>query len=165
MTPPARKRKAKLKPTIGWREWIALPGLGVEAIKAKIDTGARTSALHAFDMHTEERQGVPFVRFTIHPRQRSSKETIECVAEVIDERLIRSSSGHRALRPVIRTPVQLGGLLFPIEITLAGRDAMGFRMLLGRQAMRGRFRIDPGRSYLGTPSPGTQTTPRKGTER
>ena len=133
---------------IGWREWVALPDLGVTRIKAKIDTGARSSALHAFDLERFRRRGNDMVRFTIHTLQRSSKRVIVAEAEMLDERVVRSSNGVNALRPVILTRVELLGESWPIELTLASRDEMGFRMLLGRQAVRGRFLIDPGRSYL-----------------
>jgi hypothetical protein len=109
---------------IGWREWVALPDLGVGRVKAKIDTGARSSALHAFAVERVRRRGKDLVRFA------------------------RSSNGVHAVRPVILTRLELLGDAWPIELTLASRDEMGFRMLLGRQAMRGRFLIDPGRSYM-----------------
>ena len=133
---------------IGWREWVALPDLGVTRIKAKIDTGARSSALHAFDLEHFRRRGHDMVRFAIHTLQRSSKRVIVAEAEMLDNRIVRSSNGVNALRPVILTRVELLGESWPIELTLASRDEMGFRMLLGRQAVRGRFLIDPGRSYL-----------------
>jgi hypothetical protein len=133
---------------IGWREWVALPDLGVTRVKAKIDTGARSSALHAFDLEHFRRRGHDMVRFAIHTLQRSNKRVIVAEAEMMDERIVRSSNGVNALRPVILTRVELLGESWPIELTLASRDEMGFRMLLGRQALRGRFLIDPGRSYL-----------------
>jgi len=136
-------------PIIGWREWVSLPGLGVAAVKAKIDTGARSSSLHVFAMETFHRQGLVWVRFQIHPLQRNVRKTITVEAEVDEYRRIRSSSGHDALRPVILTPVRLLEVEWPIELTLANRDSMGFRMLLGREAMRDRFLVDPARSYYG----------------
>lgn len=142
----ARKRRAY--PLIGWREWVALPELGIKEIKAKIDTGARSSALHAFDLEEFTRKGKPWVRFVVHPVQRSPHPEIECSAPLVDRRLVRSSGGRTTLRPVIHTPVALGGSVWPIEITLVNRDVMGFRMLLGRQAVRGRFLVNPGRSFL-----------------
>ncbi|NJK41945.1 MAG: ATP-dependent zinc protease [Acaryochloridaceae cyanobacterium SU_2_1] len=135
---------------IGWREWISLPELGIVDIKAKIDTGARSSALHAFDLERFQAQGTTMLRFKVHPIQRDSVTTIEAEAELIEERQIRNSGGHIQLRPVIQTVVsfpQLEGY-WPIELTLTNRSLMGFRMLLGRQAIRHRFVIDPGRSYL-----------------
>ena len=134
---------------IGWREWLALPELGIPRIKAKVDTGARTSALHAFDIEHFAENGAAMVRFKIHPVQRDVHTTIEVTAPLIDEREVRSSSGKTSLRPVIRSMAELGSTAWPIEITLVRRDLMGFRMLLGRQAVRRRFLVDPGASFLG----------------
>lgn len=133
---------------MGWREWVALPDLGVGRIKVKVDTGARSSSLHAFDLEHFDRDGEGWVRFKVHPVQRSSRETVEVEAAVIERRSVKSSSGHEALRPVIATDVELGGERWTIELTLTRRDAMGFRMLLGRQAVRGRCLVDPGGSFL-----------------
>ncbi len=138
---------------IGWREWVALPGLGIEAIKVKSDTGARTSALHADAIERFASRGRSMLRFTVHPLQRDRGREVLCEAEMIDERLIRSSDGDQQLRPVIHTDIEILGVRWPIEVTLTRRDVMGFRMLLGRQAMRGHIHVDPGRSYLGNPSP------------
>lgn len=135
-------------PIIGWREWIALPELGIPKIKAKIDTGARSSALHAFDIYTFEVDSKPRVRFKVHPKQRDTNQTVIAEAELIDERKVRSSSGQAELRPVILTEVNLMGKRWQIELTLTNRELMGFRMLLGRQALRGIFLINPGKSYL-----------------
>lgn len=135
-------------PVIGWRERVALPELGIPEVKAKIDTGARSSALHAFDVHTFERDGVRMVRFKVHPYQRDTHRTVEAEAELLDEREVRSSGGHAQLRPVIQTAVALGGKCWSIELTLTNRDVMGFRMLLGRQAVRRRFLVDAGQSFL-----------------
>ena len=137
------------KPIIGWREWIVLPNLGIVAVKAKVDTGARTSALHAYDIHTFRRGGRRMVRFKVHPLQRNAQRTVEAEAPVLDQRAVRSSTGHEHQRIVILTEMELAGQVWPIELTLASRDAMGFRMLLGRQAIRGHFAVDPGRSYCG----------------
>lgn len=125
-----------------------MPELGVPALKAKIDTGARSSTLHAFDVTEFERDGRRWVRFKVHPVQRSARRTVETEAELHDERLIRDSGGKEQLRPVILTTVEVDGERWPIELTLTNRDAMGFRMLLGRQAIRGRFVVDAGRSYV-----------------
>lgn len=133
---------------IGWREWLALPELGIEPIKAKIDTGAKTSSLHAFGQRRFMDRGAPHVAFIVHPAQRRQDRSIECVAEIIDERVIKSSTGHGQKRLVIRTGIELGGTSWPVELTLANRDTMGFRMLLGRAAIRGRFVIDPTRSFI-----------------
>lgn len=134
--------------TIGWREWIGLPDLSLRPIKAKIDTGARSSCLHAFDIESFMRDGRQWVRFDIHPIQRNDRLVERCEAIVFDRRCIRSSNGLASERFVIQTNLMLAGQLLPIELTLANRDAMGFRMLIGREAMRGRFLVDPGRSYF-----------------
>ncbi len=138
-------------PHVGWREWIALPELGIDRIKVKVDTGARSSTLHAFDVEPFERDDTAWVRFVAHPYQRDLSLTSRCEARLVDHRRVRSSVGQVEERPVILTPVRIGGETFDIELTLTGRDAMGFRMLLGREAVRHRFVVDPGRSYLGGP--------------
>lgn len=132
---------------IGWREIVALPELGVPALKAKVDTGARTSALHAWHVEEIERDGEAWVRFELHPQQRSAAGAVTAEARLVDQRPVRSSSGRAEHRHVIETDVELGGQRWPIEVTLTRRDAMGFRMLLGRQAIRRRFVVDPGRSW------------------
>ncbi len=141
-------KKTRPLRTIGWREWLVLPDLGIKRIKAKVDTGARSSALHAFDLEEITIDGGPGVRFKVHPIQRDSDTSVTAEAQLIDQRWVRSSTGRATLRPVIRTLAVLGDELWPIEVTLVRRDLMGFRMLLGRQAIRGRFVVDPGRSFL-----------------
>ncbi len=126
-----------------------MPQLGIGEIKAKIDTGARSSALHAFDLETFEVEGKPKVRFKVHPKQRNTIITVAAEAEVIDRREVRNSGGKAELRPVILTDVELMGRKWAIELTLTNRELMGFRMLLGRQGVRERFVIDAGKSYLG----------------
>jgi hypothetical protein len=159
----APKKPARL--IVGWREWIALPELGIAAIKPKIDTGARSSSLHAFNIQTFERDNADWVRFDIHPFQRDVETTVAAEAQILELRHVRSSSGHSTLRPVILTAVELAGQRFSVELTLAARDEMGFRMLLGREAVRGRFVVDPGRSYLVSKSPISKATRKKNTRR
>ena len=148
---------------IGWREWVGLPDLGIKKIKAKVDTGARSSSLHAPRLQEFERDGVKWVRFQIHPVQRKSDGAVELEAMVLDFRSVRSSSGKAEIRPVIVTNIELFGITWPVELTLASRDEMGFRMLLGRQAFRGRFLVDAsGSFYGGKPKRKKKKTKRKG---
>ncbi len=133
---------------IGWREWVSLPNLGVHAVKAKIDTGARSSALHAFDVEQFERNGTAMVRFQAHPIQRNDEYIVTAEAVLLEQRMVRNSGGQAETRPVIETLVQVGSAVWAIELTLTNRDEMGFRMLLGRQAVRRRYLVDPGRSFL-----------------
>lgn len=142
--PPANRKKK----IIGWREWVKLPDFGVKRIKAKMDTGARTSALHAFKVTPFTRDGAAYVRFALHPVQRQSTPEIPCVARVIDQRRITDSGGKAEERYIIRTTLKIGKSSWPVEFSLANRDQMGFRMLIGRQALRRRYLVDPGRSFV-----------------
>jgi hypothetical protein len=139
---------SRLLPTIGWREWVSLPSLGIFRIKAKVDTGARSSCVHALHIRRFERNGKTWVCFQVHPLQRNAKTTVQAEAEVVEFRNVKSSSGHVTRRPVILADVSLGGKTWQVELTLTSRDAMGFRMLLGREAIRGRYLVHPGKSYL-----------------
>ncbi|MBF0271320.1 MAG: ATP-dependent zinc protease [Magnetococcales bacterium] len=138
----------RTRPVIGWREWVSLPELGVERIKTKIDTGARTSALHALDPFLITRDGIHLVRFRLHPMQRTSKPELLCEAPLVDNRAVVNSGGHSEHRFVILTRMILGGRELDVEITLTDRAPMGFRMLVGRTAIGRTFLVDPGRSFL-----------------
>ncbi|TWT58720.1 hypothetical protein KOR42_21060 [Thalassoglobus neptunius] len=142
------KRKKRELKIIGWREWVSLPNLEIPAIKAKIDTGATTSSLHAIHIERFRRKGKDFARFQVHPWQRNSQLTVSAEAPLIEYRSVRSSSGHETSRPVILTEISMFDEVWPIELTLTNRDQMGFRMLIGRRAMRGRFLVDSARSFL-----------------
>lgn len=133
---------------VGWREWVRLTDLGVEAIKAKIDTGARTSVLHAFAVEPFRRDSEVWVRFEVHPLQRSSAVRIACEVPIVGERAVRNSGGQVERRYIIETRLMIGTSAWPIELALANRDQMGFRMLLGRTALERRALVEPGRSYL-----------------
>lgn len=145
------------KAVLGWREWLALPELGIDRIKAKIDTGARTSALHAFYVEPFSRNGEDWVRFGIHPQQRNTERVVHCEAKVLDRRQVTDSGGHREVRYVIRSAIQVGERIIEAELTLTDRETMRFRMLLGRTAMRGNFLVDSGRSYLQGARPGKES--------
>lgn len=133
---------------LGWREYIGLPGLGIGRVKAKVDTGARTSCIHAFSVEPFEKDGESWVRFGVHPNQKDTVTELWCEAQVIDCRPVTDSGGHTETRYVIRSTLVIGEHSFDAELTLSNRDNMRFRMLLGRTAMRNRFVVDSGASYL-----------------
>ena len=137
-------------PTIvGWREWASLPGVGVDWIKAKIDIGARTSAIHAFDQQEVERNGERWVRFSVHPWQATDEDPVTVERPLVEMRTVRSSSGHAEERPLVRLDLTLSGRTVTAEVTLSRRDEMGFRMLVGREALAQGFLVDPAVSYAG----------------
>ncbi|HKI61621.1 MAG TPA: RimK/LysX family protein [Mariprofundaceae bacterium] len=138
--------------TVGWREWVSLPDFGIDHIKAKIDTGARTSCLHAFSQERFTQAGSPWLRFGMHPVQRSTEIEVFCEAEIVDERMVSDSGGHREVRPIICSTIDLGRVQFKAEFSLTNRDSMRFRVLLGRTAMKERLIVDPGKSFLLTGS-------------
>ena len=155
-----KTRAGRQRPSIGWREWVGLPQLGIAAIKAKIDTGAASSSLHAFQLQRFERGGEPWVRFEIHPLQRSRDAAVWAEAPLAGEKLVRNPGGRQELRPFVDTEVAWNGHVWKIRLNLTSRDEMGFRMLLGREAVRRRFLVDPGRSFLGdSPSPPETKSP------
>jgi hypothetical protein len=149
-TRPKRKKVARKRerPVIGVRELAAFPDLGIDRIHAKIDTGAKTSAIHAFRIREIEDNGNLLVEFALHPRRRRKTPEIFCRAPVVDKRLIRSSNGQEEERYVISTDMRMGDESWTVELTLTNRDAMGFRLLVGRDAVARRFLIDPGGAYL-----------------
>lgn len=133
---------------IGWREWISMPDLDIAAVKAKIDTGAASSALHATNIERYRARGRDMVGFEVHPHQRDTMSTVAAEAELVDERRVRSSSGQVELRPVVLIAVKIRGRKWVTEFTLTSRYEMGFRVLLGRRALRGRFLVDTNKSFL-----------------
>ena len=140
---------SEARTVVGWREWIRVPELlGGEWIKVKVDTGARTSAIHAWDVEPFDRDGRTWVRFQLHPRQHEDAHIVTAEAPLVEEREVRSSNGDVEVRPVIEATIALDGTRHRIELTLTNRDQMGFRMLLGRTGMARRLLVDPGRSYL-----------------
>jgi hypothetical protein len=144
-----RKKLLKNKVPVGWREWLSLPELGLPAIKAKIDTGAKTSSLHAFNIKIIKKGEQRFAKFDIHPLHGNKQLTVTCRAPLVDRRYVTDSGGHRELRYVIKTPILVADKPYDIEITLADREVMQFRMLLGRQAMHiTKMAVLPAKSML-----------------
>lgn len=141
------KSKSKIL-TFGWREWVSLPDLGIARLKAKVDTGARTSAIHAFGVRAYIQDGRERVEFQVHPLQKNTTKVITCNADVLDKRMVSDSGGHRSERFVISTMLVIGEHAWTIEATLTARDDMLFRMLIGRTAMRNRALVNPAKSYL-----------------
>ncbi len=135
-------------PVLGWREWVALPGLGVDKIQCKVDTGARTSALHAFYVEEFSAQGIAMVRFGLHPEQDNTDIETHCEASILAQRDVTDSGGHTEARYVIETPVILGDALWSIEVTLTNRDTMRYRMLLGRSAIAENYLVDSAASHM-----------------
>ncbi len=140
--------KKKLLLEIGWREEVLIPELADQQIKVKIDTGARTSALHVTDLVISRQGKTDYATFKIHPNQNSSHPAIKCKKPILEQRNIKSSSGHISLRPVISVQLRLGEHEFKTEVTLVNRDLMGFRMLLGRKALKSRFTVNVGKSFV-----------------
>lgn len=143
-----RRRVPGVKPRVGWREWVHLPELGGCRVKAKVDTGARTSAIHAWNIAVGRTRGGAFVTFELHPMQRDDATIVQCRAPLLGMRSIRNSGGQTENRYVIETLAEIGESRWRIQLSLTQRDEMGFRMLLGRSALKGRFIVDPGRSFL-----------------
>jgi ribosomal protein S6--L-glutamate ligase len=133
---------------VGWKEWVAIPELELPAIKAKIDTGAATSSLHAYDIKYVSIKGVPYVRYNLHPLQKSKKITRSCLSRLYDKRSVKSSSGLSRKRPVIRVTLKIGNFEWEIEVNLTNRDSMGMRMLIGREALRGKILVNSGHKFL-----------------
>lgn len=133
---------------LGWREWVALPELNLPAIKAKIDTGAKTSALHSFHLERYQKNSVDMIKFLVHPIQKNLQPVIECHAPILDQREVIDSGGHKEMRYVVESLISIGDKSWPIELTLTNRDTMRFRMLLGRRAMEYSAIVEPGASYL-----------------
>lgn len=142
------RRRRRGQTTIGWRERVSLPDFGVSRIRAKIDTGAQTSSLHASRPRFTQQDDGEWITFELYPRRRSRRDSVRISAKVIEHRWVRSSNGQRELRPVIETKLHLGEEIWEAEFTLTDRNNMSYRMILGRLALRGRFTVDSGRSYL-----------------
>lgn len=132
---------------VGSAEWFRFPQLGIPAIAARIDSGAKTSAIHAFNIQPFKRDGQPWVSFEVHPLQDNRRAVVRCEAAVVDRRIVKSSIGISEKRYVIRATLHANDAAWDIELTLANRDSMGYRMLLGREAMAGRMLVDPDAAF------------------
>lgn len=144
-----KKNQFKKKILIGWREWVKFPGLGIEKIKAKIDTGARTSTLHALNIAPYiSKSGKNKIKFQVYPEQHNSNYFLNCTANLLEQRNVKNSGGEVEFRYIINTVLCMAGYVWPIELTLTNRDAMGFRLLLGRTALSKRFLISPNQSFM-----------------
>ena len=134
--------------TVGWREWVSLPDLGIDKIKVKVDTGARTSAIHATELSPFEEDGVKRIAFNVHTHRRDHDQFVRCVADIFDQRSVTNSGGQSEERWVIQTGLTIGDYSWPIAMTLTARPDMRFRMLLGRNAMEDRIVVDPAKSFV-----------------
>jgi len=143
-----KKKLKKQRLVAGWREWAQLPELGVDYIKVKIDTGAKTSSLHAFQLSTVTHSGQDYVKFDIHPIQDNDTIIYTCISPIVDYRWITSSTGHRQQRFIIETQLKIGDYASLVQLSLANRDEMGFRMLIGRAALKKEVLVDPAHSFL-----------------
>ena len=141
------KQPKVLKIVLVWREWASLPELGIDQIKVKVDTGAKNSALHAYNPSLTHKNSGDWIRFEIHPDQHNDTFRKPCTVRLIDYRWVTNSGGSREKRFVIETPIRIGDKEWSIIITLSNRDQMGFRMLVGRTAIKGRYVVDPARSF------------------
>ena len=149
MSSPTSSEPDSSRVVVGWREWVALPQAGVDWVKAKIDTGARSSSIHAFDLESFEKDGQEWVRFSIHPWQKSDEDHVELSLPVLDRREVRSSNGQTEQRYAVALDVTLAGRTITTVMTLSNRDEMGFRMLIGREALERGFLVDSAISYAG----------------
>ena len=134
---------------VGWREWVSFCDWQIDYIKVKVDTGARTSSIHVSNLEYFDKDNQTWIRFLVHPWQENSKDSVSVESRVISQKEVRSSSGCLELRPVVRTTLIVAGQKIQADLTLTNRSQMGFRMLLGREALRKGFLVIPGQSYLG----------------
>ena len=144
---PKRRRKAPLQ-IVGWREWVSFTEFGGPPVRAKVDTGARTSAIHARNIKITRQGGRDIATFDIYPVQRDASIVVHCRAPIVTRRRIRNSGGQVQERLIVRTTIAIGDNSFAIDLSLTRRDQMGYRMLLGRRALKNRFVVDSGRSYV-----------------